>query len=240
MIAGINWRLALLAIAIVTAGVQLDRQSGKTLGLASEVPEPVRSVAQRPIAALALDSDDPDRMLVEARRLVERRPIPAEHLRILAQAQFAAGDAQSSALTIQYAAQRGWREPLAQETLLRLALDAGDAAEAAKRYAALFLRRNTEDALLEELGTAVLAEPGGEGRRTLTGIVSGGTRWHNQFLQRGARVMPADAFIEIVRETSENGTRFDCEALSLASKTLARRDDSASAEFEKMVARNCQ
>ena len=167
MIAGIAWRVALVAVALVTAGVQLDRQSEKTPAFAQSVPAPLRSVAQLPIAAYALDADNHAYTLAEAERLVRRRPLPALHLRILAQAQFVAGEADQSALTIQYAAQRGWREPLAQESVLRLALANSDMPEAARRFAALFLRRDTEDALLEELAPQVLAEPGSITAHTL-------------------------------------------------------------------------
>ena len=240
MIAGIAWRVALVAVALVTAGVQLDRQSEKTPAFAQSVPAPLRSVAQLPIAAYALDADNHAYTLAEAERLVRRRPLPALHLRILAQAQFVAGEADQSALTIQYAAQRGWREPLAQESVLRLALANSDMPEAARRFAALFLRRDTEDALLEELAPQVLAEPGGEGRETLITIVGGGDRWHNQFLRRGSRVMPADAFTEIVRVTMENGTRYDCSVLESLVRSLTRRDANSGAEYSALVEAHCQ
>lgn len=239
MIGGVIWRLALLAIACVTAGVQLDRQSAKTHVFAEYVPTPLRSVAQRSIAAYGLDADNPEYALQEAERLVARRPLPAVHLRILAQAQFAAGEVDQSALTIQIAAQRGWREPLAQESVLRLALAAGDMAEASRRYAALFLRRDTEDALLEELGAQVLAEPGGEGRQTLVGIVAGGKRWHNQFLRRGARVMPADAFVEIVQAAIEAGTQFNCEPLTSINTTIASRNPDSAAQLNEIANASC-
>ena len=44
----------------------------------------------------------------------------------------------------------------------------------------LFLRRDTRDELLEELGREVLAEPEGAGRTTLVDIVSGGERSASQ------------------------------------------------------------
>ncbi len=239
MIGGIVWRIALLAIALITVGVQLDRQARKTPQIAASVPDPFRSASQRPFAAYALDGEDPEFALAEAARLVRRRPYPAEHLRILAQAQFAAGRFEDSQLTIQYAAQRGWREPLAQEALLRLALDAGDNDEAARRYAALFLRRDTEDALLEELGPRVLAESGGEGRTTLAQIVGGGERWHNQFLRRGSRVMPPDAFAEIVVSTSQAGTRFDCTVLGQVAGSVGHRDEEAGSQIAAIVEDQC-
>ena len=240
MIAGIIWRIALVAVALVAAGVQLDRQTERTPSFADSVPMAFRSVAQRPMAAFALDRDNPQYALEQAERLVERRPLPAVHLRILAQAQFAAGQVEQSGLTIQYAAQRGWREPLAQETMLRLALEAGDMDEAARRYAALFLRRDTEDSLLEELGPRVLEEPGGEGRQTLVGIVVGGERWHNHFLRRGARVMPPDAFAEIVEVAQENGSRFDCGILEGNVRTLSQNDETVGASLAAAIAPYCQ
>lgn len=239
MIARILWLALLAGLAVVATGVQLDRQSRKTPALASSVPEPFRSTAQLPIAVYALGGDNPDYALAEAEQLVRRRPLPAEHLRVLAQAQFAAGKTSESALTIQYAAQRGWRDPLAQEAMLRLALEAGDAPEAARRYAALFLRRDTEDALLEELGRNVLAEPGGAGRQTLIEIVGGGERWHDQFLRRGARVMPPDAFAEIVASTAKAGSKYDCRVLRQARPIVESRDQPAAEAIASLIQEQC-
>ncbi len=239
MMGAIAWRIALLVIAVVTVGVHLDRQAERTPALAQSVPELFRSTAQLPVTAYALTGEDPALAIDEAERLIRRRPLPAEHLRLLAQAQIAAGTFDQGALSIQYAAQRGWRDPLAQEAMLRLAIDAGDAPEAARRYAALFLRRDTQDALLVELGPPVLAQPGGEGRKTLIGIVSGGSRWHNQFLNRGVRVMPTDAFVEIVSTTIENGTRYDCAVFNRITSVMSNRDDVAGAELTALANEQC-
>ncbi|MEM7780734.1 MAG: hypothetical protein AAF697_10120 [Pseudomonadota bacterium] len=239
MISRILWCGMLSMIALVCYGVQLDRQTEKEPALAPTVPEIARSSAQRVIAAYALDGDDPAAALKEAERLVRRRPLPAEHLRILAQAQFMAGDTEQSALTIQYAAQRGWRDGLAQESMLRLAADAGDDAEAARRYTALFLRRSTQEALLEEFGQIVLAEPGGEGRQTLITIVGGAERWHNQFLRRGPRVLPPDAFVEIVSATAEQGADFDCAVLREAQPAIVSRDAQAGQRLAQVIDQNC-
>lgn len=239
MIASILWRVVLAAIAIVTIGVQLDRQTQRSPALSPQVPELFRSSAQFPVTAYALAGDDPQAALAEAERLVRRRPLPAEHLRALAQAQIAAEAYAEGTLSIQYAAQRGWRDPLAQESMLRLAIDAGDSDEAARRYAALFLRRDTQDSLLEELGPSVLAESGGLGRQTLITIVGGGDRWHNQFLNRGARVMPPDAFVEIIRSTTQSGTRYDCDILEQVTKALGQRDEAAGSELEAITEQFC-
>ncbi len=239
MISGIIWRVVLVVIAVVTIGLQFDRQTRRSAAIAENVPELFRSAAQFPVAARALAGDDPAFALAEAERLIERRPLPAEHLRILAQAQFAAGQVEESSLSIQYAAQRGWRDPLAQESMLRLALAAGNAPEAARRYAALFLRRDTEDALLEELGPAVLDEAGGEGRQTLITIVGGGERWHSQFLGRGARVMPTAAFAEIITATTANGTQYDCRLLEQTERAVRARDEAAADTLSVILEAQC-
>ena len=239
MIARFTWFAALIAVALVTIGVQLDRQSRKHPVVAASVPEIFRSSAQLAIAGYALDGDNPEFALAQAQRLVQRRPMPAEHLRLLAQAQFAAGQAEQSALTIQYAAQRGWRDALAQESMLRLALDAGDADEAARRYAALFLRRDTEDELLLELGAQVLAKSGGEGRQTLIAIVGGGKRWHNHFLRRGTRVIPSDAFAEIVTATAVAGADYDCRVLQQIEPAVISRDPTSGALITAVIEKQC-
>ncbi|MHA7820237.1 MAG: hypothetical protein ACX930_11375 [Erythrobacter sp.] len=239
MIGRILWLAALAAVAMVTVGVQLDRQARTAHTLAASVPEPFRSSAQLPYAAYTLAGDNPELALAEAEKLVRRRPLPAEHLRLLSQAQFAAGRLEEGTITIQYAAQRGWRDPLSQEAMLRLAIYAGDSPEAARRYAALFLRRDTKDALLKEVGPAVLAEPGGAGRQTLIEIVGGGERWHNTFLRRGSRVMQPDAFSEIVTETVASGTRYECPTLRQAKSAVEQRDPGAGAQMATVVEQLC-
>lgn len=224
MIGRIVWLVALLATALVTTALQVDKQSEVTPALAALVPAPFRNYAQTQIAMQAAARDDPARALTEAQTLVAQRPVPAEYLSLLAVAQVKAGQVEQAGLTIQIAGQRGWREPVAQEAVLRLALNAGDTAEAARRYAALFLRTETPDALLIELGPQVFDTPGGPSEQTLAAIVAGGERWHSQFLRRGALVMPPAAFSAVTAETIKQGVQFDCALLEQAVTTLTRRD----------------
>ncbi len=238
MIAGIVWRAALIVIALVTIGVQLDRHAKRVPSAADSVPSVLRSSAQLPIAAYAVAGEEQS-ALEEAELLVRRRPLPAEHLRVLAQAQANAGLADEAALTVQYAARRGWRDPLIQEGMLRLAWSAGDTSEAARRYTALFLRRDTQDALLEEFGAAILGEAGGDGRKTLIEIVGGGERWHNQFLRRGARVLPTDAFVEVIEETIAQGTQYECAGLEQAQRTISTRDEAAGLQLVLIIEAQC-
>lgn len=239
MIARFFWYTSLLAIAAITIAVQLDRQSASSPALSETVPGPARGFAQAQIAARSLQNASPQDAVEEAKLLVQRRPVPAETLRLLAQAQFAAGQVDEGSLTIQIAAKRGWRDPTAQEAMLRLALAAGDEAEAAKRYTALFLQNRTKDALLTELGATLFDSPDGVAAETLIGIVSGSERWPDNFLRRGVRVLPSTVFVEIVSEAIARGAAFTCSTLQSIAPILAANDEAASARFAALVKDRC-
>jgi len=239
MIGRIIWFGIVIAVALVTISVQLDRQARVAPTFATLVPEPFRAFAQARIASNAVVGDDPARALEEAKRLVARRPVPAEHIRLLANAQFKAEQIEQGSMTVQVAAQRGWRDTLSQQAMLELALAAGDGAEAARRYAALLLNSETENALLTELGTRTFSEPTGAARTTFADIVSGGERWHEFFLRRASRVMPTDAFIEIVTKARTQGSRFECQAIARSSEQLSNRDPAAAEQLTTAFADDC-
>ncbi|WDA41874.1 hypothetical protein [Erythrobacter sp. BLCC-B19] len=239
MIGRLVWFAGLAAIALLTAVLQLDLMAARAPGVVPIVPSPLRNESQVAITRAALAGTDSARALAEAERLVQRRPIPARNLVLLSVSQAKAGKAEDAAKTIQIAAQRGWREPLAQEAMLRIALAAGDEAEAARRYAALFLRDGTPEPLLSELGTAVLAKPGGLGQSTMVAIVVGGERWHAAFLGRGPRVMPPAAFSAITADSLARGAAFDCAALGQSVRVLKRRDPAAAASLRTAAERRC-
>lgn len=206
MIGRLIWVVAIIAIAAVTSYAQLDRQARLWPELASGVPAPFRAFAQAHVTAEAIQQGDAESGLAEARRLIARRPIPAEHLRMLAAAQLKAGAAEQSIVSVQLAARRGWRDLRAQEAMLRLALAAGDKAEASRRYAALLHNPRSDNALLIKLGPAVFGEAGSAGRQTFADIVSTGGRWRGILRVRGAKVIPGDAYAEIMRETAAGET----------------------------------
>mgnify|MGYP002654723223 CR=1 FL=1 len=240
MIGRIVWFAALAAIALLTTALQLDMQSKKAPGLAAVVPAPLRNEAQAQIVQIALTGKDAKLAVTEAERLVRRRPLPAESLTLLAVAQAKAGQMDAAGRTIQIAGQRGWRVPVAQEAVLRLALGAGDKPEAARRYAALFLRDQTPDSLLQELAPAVLGEPGGLGQQTLVAIVVGGERWHSTFLRRGVRVMPPAVFSAIAASSLLEGAAFDCGVLGQSIKALKQRDARAGENLAIAASGRCR
>ena len=239
MIGRILWLAALLGIAVFTAALQFDRQSEAAPQIAPLVPAPLRGYAQAQIAATALERDDHGAALEAARELVRRRPMPAEHLTLLAAAQARAGEADAATFTIQVAAQRGWRDPVAQEAMLRLALAGGDTAEAARRFAALFRSNATADELLIELAPQVLGGSGGAGQSTFADILAGAPRWYEQYLQRGARVMPPATFAEVLGLSLDRGATFTCDQIRLAAEDLGKRDAAAAAKLAVPVSRRC-
>lgn len=239
MIGRILWLAVLGSFAILTALLQLDKQTQTSPELAAAVPEPLRNFAQTQITLTALKGNDPETALAQAKLLVSRRPVPAEYLSLLAVAQSQTDQAEQSSITIQIAGQRGWREPLAQEAVLRLALATGDEAEAARRYAALFLQTSTPQQLLVETGAQVLGKAGSPGRETMTGIVTGGERWHNLFLRRGVIVMPTDAFSDIAAASLARGAEFSCTQLTATIKELGRRDVAAAERLAKAAKSRC-
>lgn len=239
MIGRIVWTAALAGIAVLTTGLQFDLKARSASQFAAVVPEPLRNYAQVRIVQKALGGQNTDTALAEARKLVERRPLPAEYLTLLAAAQEKAGQREEAARTIQLAGQRGWRDPVAQLAVLRLAVAAGDRPEAARRYAALFLRGETPDALIEELGPLVFDGADQSGRDTLVAIVVGGQRWHTTFLRRGARVMPPAVFSAVAIASMDKGATFDCKVLGQALGELRLRDAAASREVALAAAGRC-
>ena len=239
MIGRIIWFAALAALAVMTTLLQFDLRSRSNDSLASVVPSGLRGYAQARMVQKALAGDDTALAVAEAQELVRRRPLPAENLSLLATAHAKAGQMDEASKAIQIAGQRGWRDPAAQEAVLRLALAAGDEAEAARRYAALFLRNRTPDALLEELGPDVLGAPQGVGQQTLVAIVVGGERWHDQFLRRGQRVMPPAAFSAIAAESLSKGAAFDCKVLGQSTRGLAQRDADAAKALRASAMQRC-
>jgi len=232
VIARALWILGVFAIAFVTASVQLDRQSRYTPSWASSVPEPFRGFAQRHVTANALLAEESALALEEARQLVARRPMPAEHLRMLSLAEYAVGDAEKSVYSIQLAARRGWRDQPSQETMLRLALAAGDQGEAARRYAALFAQNGLDEAELQSLAEMVFGEGDEETRAQFAQVVSEAPRWQRVYLRKGPRVLPIETFVNVSERLTKAGVRFECDSTARAVQRLRGADLAASEELK--------
>lgn len=237
MIGRIAWWATLTLIDLITSALQFDVQSRRSPQLASVVPPPLRGNAQVHIVRSALAGQDPAPAVREAERLIQRRPLPAENLVLLAKGQAKAGQVDAAARNIQIAGQSGWREPLAQEAVLRLALAAGDNPAAARRYAALLLQRQSPDTLLEASGGPFSTRPATPDSRRWWQSSSGvnaGTR-----PSCGARVMPPAAFSAIVADSLAPGLVFDCPLLGHSAGQVRLRDPAAAADLRRAAAKTC-
>ena len=190
------WFGSIAMIAIVGLFAQLDRQSRYSPELSAAVPEAMRSFSQYHYAAAATTAaTDPDIALIEARRLLERRPMPAEHLSLLASAQGAAGRQVYGLQTIQSAARRGWRDTAAQSAMLRLAIVSDDGIEAARRLAAIWALAPSDD-VLSNVAPQVLARP--DAMAEFARLLASSPRWESAVRQRGPRVLPEDQMSELL------------------------------------------
>ncbi len=222
MIGRLLWIAFLGAAAIQTSQLQLDREGLREAGWGDWVAAPFRGYTQEAVARDAILADDPEAALIEARRLVLRRPVPAENLTLLARAYAAAGNMEAANATFSEAARRGWREPFAQQEQAAIALKAGDQSEAARRFIALMIIANESDETLGPLAAATFTDPDGPAVTTVAQMLSETDRWHNAFVRRGAAVMPPEAFAAVISTSAERGVRFDCTLLERAARIVKR------------------
>lgn len=148
MIGRVAWIASLGAIALVATFAQLDRSARFAPQLAASVPAPFRGFAAEQLARQAVLAGDAEASMREARALLRARPMPAEHLALLARANLLAGNGDVALAALQAAAARGWREPFAQRAMAEAALESGDVEIAGQRIAAL---RSTQAIDREEL-----------------------------------------------------------------------------------------
>lgn len=138
--------------------------------------------------------------------LIERRPVPAEHLSLLASAQFRAGERDRALITVQLAARRGWRDQSAQLAMAQLALAANDHGEAARRLAAVWaLAEESDD--VRELAHEVIADPAGQAE--LARLVAVSPRWLPKILREGPAVLGEDNFNALIAEARSIGANID-------------------------------
>lgn len=209
----IAWIVLMLALAIVATGAELDRASRRQPTLAALVPPPFRSFAQEQLTIATVRRDRPEKALDAARTLVRRRPMPAEHLSLLAIAMERAGDRRGSALLVQSAARRGWRDSIAQQAMFDISLGAGDPVEASHRLAAINALGD-DQAPTADFTRRLLATSGGREAMART-LVDGGN-WRKAFV-----AMPATPDLAATLALSiRHGARFDCSQVPAIEGTL--------------------
>lgn len=190
------WYGALLAIALVAIFAQLDRQARYAPALASLVPDNFSSFAAYHKASADIVSGDADAAGQQAMALVARRPMPAENLRLLAQALALAENEAEAGTAIQQAARRGWRDPVTQRTMLEMALAAGDYPEATRRLAAIWAR-SPDRATLQPVANRVLSND--QARAEMARLLRSKPRWSASF----ERIAPEILETEIVADIEQ-------------------------------------
>ena len=189
------WPILCLAIAVVTIAAQIDRQARIDPQLSGHVPTPARSFAAAHLADAALQSASPEKALPQARRLARLRPMEAAHLRMLAQAQLAGPTPQLGEASLHAAGQLGWRDTGTQYGLLRLAMERGDGAEAARRLAAIWALA-PRSRQLGPVANAVLARS--DARREFTRLLGSTPRWQARIIREGPAILSPELAQEIL------------------------------------------
>lgn len=229
MIARLAWGGLFALLAVVTVLAQLDRASRFEPGLAPLVPEAFRGFATRHLAAAALLARDAEGAEAQARALVRARPLPAEHLTLLAQSATLAGDETQALAALEEATTRGWRDPLAQQAAAEAALQAGEAGAAAQRIAALLATGALPDQTGAQLAR-LLAEPAG--RRAFAALLAGPGRWQRNFPAFAAPVTAPADLAETLALAQAAGAGLPCARLEgIAESYLSAGMEAQAARF---------
>lgn len=217
------WLTLLIATGFIAINAQLDRQARRDPAYADSVLPPFRSFAQAVVVAHEVRDGPATRALADARQLVWQRPIPAEHLTLLALAEQRTGNQEGAIGAIQLAGSRGWRDGLAQQALLALALNGepGDAAsaEAALRLTALWADGDDGQPLVQDTA-AVLATPAGQ--HAFAARMAAGGKWTNTFLSQTAAAIAPESLAPTLAEAMRRGARFDCATIAALAARYAR------------------
>jgi hypothetical protein len=229
------WISLMCVLALLACGAQLDRQSRRDPILAPLVPPMFRSFAQARHVIATVRSAEPAQALEAAELLVQRRPVPAEHLSLLAIAKARNEDSANALLLLQTAAQRGWRDSIAQQSMFGIAFNAGDMAEASRRLAALWAIGETQMPLAAATAK-VLATP--EGRKAMAATMSTSGRWTSAFLN-GSEAIPPQDLAQTIALAADQGARLNCAILQRIETGYAKRKLAGEADMIASARRTC-
>jgi len=214
------WGAACLSVAVIAVGVGLDRQARDVPSLAAIVPSGFRGYAQESLVEQALVSGkDKAATLAEAKELLRRRPIPAEHLTLLSQAAYATGDAGLSDTALMFSAGRGWRDVLTQKAMVGAAMASGQPDIAVARLTALWDIGVRSDLVTNETA-AVISDA--TARKGFAREVAVNSDWNDAFLTWGMTNLPTQAYAQTVSAAIDAGAQFDCQRLSAVANAMAR------------------
>lgn len=204
------WYPAIVILGVMTIFAQLDRQARRSPQLASVLPDALHGFALQRRVSNSLAKGDGQQATLLAERLVAGQPMPAENLRMLAQAQMLSGERLAAAESVQLSASRGWRDGPTQMAMIELAIAAGDGAEAGRRLAALWATaRETET--LTPIAQPVLADP--DARVSFARIVADADRWNRKFLRFAPDLLDHDTLQSVTSLIVAADGRLGCDRL---------------------------
>ena len=225
MIGRIIWWSVLGALAVVTLFAQLDRSTRFSPMLTRLVPEAFAGFAAEREAQRAVLAQQPDAALAATRKLIARRPLPSEHLTLLAQAQVQTGAQEAAIASLEAATKRGWRDPLAQLAAVQAALVDGQHEAAALRLQALFATGALPDQAQAAL--AALLETEG-GREAFAERLTTQARWPNNLINIAGLTIAPEHLAPTLALARDKGAQLNCYGLENIAKRY--RDQGLSRE----------
>ncbi len=215
------WTGALLALAVVVIFAQLDRASRFQPHLTPLVPRAFSGFAAEQRSRDAIAAEAGETAVSEARRLIARRPLPAEHLALLSLAATQDGERALALAAMEASATRGWRVPVAQLASARAALSAERHDLAAQRIAALLSTGSLPDetrALLAELIVSA------EGRAAMVERYAADGHWQaNSLTVALPSADPRDVAL-LLAEALDAGATLPCDRLAILVASVAAED----------------
>lgn len=222
----VAWTGLLLLVAIAATGLQMDRQTTHDNALAYKVPSFARAYALPFLARDAYENGDVEQGLAYSRSLVLRRPIPGENFGLLSYGLFQTGQADAGMAALLISAQRGWRSPFTQTTMVKLALQANDPATAAQRTLALW-RTASVMPTTKALTGMLFDAPGG--MKAFTAGMLPRDRWGTDLLIWAIGTQRRVLQLEILSQAiAGRGMTVSCPRLVQPLRKLARTGSAAS------------
>ena len=210
------WWLALAMAGAMALVAEVDRASRFSPELAPLVPAGFPGFAAEQRAKAAIAAGDGEAALAEAHALVRARPLPAEHLSLLAYAAAMEGDEALSLAALELSTTRGWREPLAQQAAAEAALLSGEHDVAAGRIAALFATGALPD---ETAGLAARLLESEAGRQAFARRLAAAGHWQSNALPAFSAAADPGQLTQTVTLAASLGARLPCERLQAIAAT---------------------
>lgn len=219
MILRLVWWAVLAVLVVIASFAQIDRSARFQPELAELVPAQFSGFAAEQRTRAAIMAQQPDVALAEARQLVARRPLPAEHLGLLSLAAAMAGDGDQARAALEAASLRGWRMPVAQLAAGEAALVQEEYDIAAQRVAALMATGSMPDEAID-LAARLIALP--EGQTAFARRLAARGHWQDAAITPlASAAAPADLAV-VVSLAMAQGAQLDCGRISQIATRFAQ------------------